>query len=413
MRKLTNVSKGRGIMVLGISTALIVSGCGSSSSKGSTPTTSGGEPGTAASSKGKPFVIGELFPLSGPLTAIGDQIAGTAEFEGQQINAHGGVKGRTLSFVRLDTKLDPATAVAQFTKAVTQDHVDAFIGPVTSSEAQAVIPLATRYKVPLVLVDATDNGFTQPPKQYVYRVGAYIAQDVSTGLAAMRSLGCTKPGLLYDDSTLGPAYKASLEQGLGATKLAIAKQFSSTAVQLNSEISAVQASKATCLFVASVADATLGTMVKEMDQIGYDVPVIGDADVANVSATAAAGTSALQKIKVYGTVLATPDTPNVKTAFASYTTAGKSVPGGPALPAYDAVGILAAAAGHETATGGAALAAALQDLTAAEYTAIESGTPGASPFGFSATRHDWFPVNAELLVRMTTAGGGETPANLP
>lgn len=112
--------------------------------------------------------IGGLFAVTGPAAFLGEPERNTAKMVVEEINKAGGVKGHKLELVVYDTSGDATKAVQLATKLIRDDHVAAIIGPSTTGESMAVIPVAEREKVPLISCSAGIK-ITEPVKKWVFK----------------------------------------------------------------------------------------------------------------------------------------------------------------------------------------------------------------------------------------------------
>ena len=115
-----------------------------------------------------PIKIGALFAVTGPAAFLGEPERNTAKMVVDEINKAGGVKGRKLELVTYDTAGDATKAVQLATKLIKDDKVVAIIGPSTTGETMAVIPVAEKYKVPLISCSAGSK-ITDPVKKWIFK----------------------------------------------------------------------------------------------------------------------------------------------------------------------------------------------------------------------------------------------------
>ena len=115
-----------------------------------------------------PLKIGALFAVTGPAAFLGEPERNSAKMVVDEINKAGGVKGRKLELVSYDTAGDATKAVQLATKLIKDDNVVAIIGPSTTGETMAVIPVAEKYKVPLISCSAGIK-ITDPVKKWVFK----------------------------------------------------------------------------------------------------------------------------------------------------------------------------------------------------------------------------------------------------
>jgi branched-chain amino acid transport system substrate-binding protein len=85
-----------------------------------------------------------------------------------EINKAGGVKGHKLELIVYDTAGDATKAVQLATKLIKNDKVVAIVGPSTSGESMAVIPVVEKEQIPLISCAASVK-ITEPVKKWVFK----------------------------------------------------------------------------------------------------------------------------------------------------------------------------------------------------------------------------------------------------
>ncbi len=91
----------------------------------------------------------------------GIAIPNAAQIAADEINAKGGVDGRTIEIVAYDDHNSAADAVRAFQRAVSQDHVNAVIATYTSEVALALEPWAGRLKIPTITPGAASDDISK------------------------------------------------------------------------------------------------------------------------------------------------------------------------------------------------------------------------------------------------------------
>ena len=119
----------------------------------------------------EPLRIGALFSVTGPASFLGEPERNTLEMLVKEANAKGGLKGRKLELVVYDTQGDATKAVQLATKLIKNDKVAVIVGPSTTGETMAVIPVAEKAKIPLISC-AAGVKITEPVKKYVFKTPA-------------------------------------------------------------------------------------------------------------------------------------------------------------------------------------------------------------------------------------------------
>lgn len=104
--------------------------------------------------------IGGMAPLTGALAIYGVTTTNGAELAVKEINANGGVLGKKIEYVMLDTKGDSTEAVMAYNKLV-DEKVAGIIGEVTSKPTLAVAEVAVQDNMPLITPTGTQVDITE------------------------------------------------------------------------------------------------------------------------------------------------------------------------------------------------------------------------------------------------------------
>lgn len=115
--------------------------------------------------------IGGLFAVTGPASFLGEPEKKTLELLVKEANAKGGINGVKLEAVIYDTAGDATKAVNLATKLIKDDKVSVIIGPSTTGESMAVIPVVEKAKIPLISC-AAGIKITDPVKHWVFKTPA-------------------------------------------------------------------------------------------------------------------------------------------------------------------------------------------------------------------------------------------------
>ena len=104
--------------------------------------------------------IGGMAPLTGALAIYGVTTTNGAELAVKEINANGGVLGKKIEYVMLDTKGDSTEAVMAYNKLV-DEKVAGIIEEVTSKPTLAVAEVAVQDNMPLITPTGTQVDITE------------------------------------------------------------------------------------------------------------------------------------------------------------------------------------------------------------------------------------------------------------
>ena len=115
--------------------------------------------------------IGGLFAVTGPASFLGEPEKKTLEMLVTEANARGGIGGMKVEAIIYDTQGDATKAVQLATKLIRNDKVSVIVGPSTTGESMAVIPVVEKEQIPLISC-AAGIKITEPVKRWVFKTPA-------------------------------------------------------------------------------------------------------------------------------------------------------------------------------------------------------------------------------------------------
>jgi urea transport system substrate-binding protein len=131
---------------------------------------------TSETHAGDPIKVGLVAELTGPLSFAGQANANVARMVIGDINAKGGLLGRSVELHIEDGATDDAVAAAAAEKLVEQDHVDVIFGGIYSSTRQAIKePAVTRGKTLYIYPEQYEGQEADP---LIFCTGPVPAQQV-------------------------------------------------------------------------------------------------------------------------------------------------------------------------------------------------------------------------------------------
>jgi branched-chain amino acid transport system substrate-binding protein len=118
-----------------------------------------------------PIRIGALFSVTGPASFLGEPEKKTLELLVRDLNSKGGVQGSKVELFVYDTQGDATKAVQLATRLIKNDKVVVIIGPSTTGETMAVMPVVEKERIPLISC-AAGIKITEPVKRWVFKTPA-------------------------------------------------------------------------------------------------------------------------------------------------------------------------------------------------------------------------------------------------
>jgi branched-chain amino acid transport system substrate-binding protein len=149
--------------------------------------------------------IGAILSISGPAAAMGVGYKGAFDLFPTEI------AGQKVEYIVRDDATDANTAFTIAQKMISEDHVDAFIGPSLTASDAAVAPLANQAKVPMIAMAPYEY---DPAKQpYTFNDAQPLSLMVSVVFKYMQKQGIKDIGYIGFSDGWG-------DQVLAATKVA-------------------------------------------------------------------------------------------------------------------------------------------------------------------------------------------------
>ena len=139
------------------------------------------QPLRAAESSG-PIRIGAVLPFSGGVELYGEQARLGLDLAARDINAAGGILGRPVEVIYADDKTRPESAAEAMRSLVEKDGVLAVVGPITSRNLNALVPLAESSKTQLLYATNYEGGKCS---RYLFSFGAVPNQELGQLLPYM------------------------------------------------------------------------------------------------------------------------------------------------------------------------------------------------------------------------------------
>lgn len=148
--------------------------------------------------------IGMLAPLTGSGARFGESQRNGVQLAMDEINAQGGIDGKTLELVLEDTKTEPPTAVTAFVRLAERRDIVALFGSAASLDVPAYLPRVDDAGIPHVLPVAVLPQITEKGSRWTFRNALndkIAAQKMARFLTDQ--LGAKKIAFLIEDSAFG------------------------------------------------------------------------------------------------------------------------------------------------------------------------------------------------------------------
>ncbi|MCL5777195.1 ABC transporter substrate-binding protein [Limibaculum sp. FT325] len=320
-----------------------------------------------------PIRIGLVAALSGQSAKSGEAITRGLSIAIDEINAAGGVLGRPLELVSRDDESNPGKGLLAARELVQRQGVVALIGGLDTPVSLAIVPFANDAKVPFIGPWAAGTPITRngAAENYIFRVSAVDAY-VGEALVeyAVDEYGAKKPGMILINNPWGESNEDALHHALETRGMATAgvEKFETNDVDVVPQLTRLKEAGADTLFmVANVAPSS--QVVKSLDRMGWDVPIVSHWGPAGGRFTELAGPSG-SRVHFIQTFVFTEDMSGrsaelmakLKAKYPEIKTIADVTPATGIANAYDAMHLLAVAIGNAGSTDGPAIRQALYGI---------------------------------------------------
>ena len=224
----------------------------------------------------EPIKIGQLSDMTSTFTPWGVQIRDGMALAAKEINEAGGVNGRMIEIVVMDSENDADIGVDRFERLV-EDDVVAVGGLVSSGVGASVAPVAEEMQVPLFLVKSGTEAALTADSRYTFRA-CLVAAPMTAGpiLQYAQEQGFTKVGAIVADYPWGHSQKSAIEN-----------TFEGSGIDIHIEVAPVPPSTDFTPFVRAMADFDAELIVSTGHPPGTSAIVALSADLHDVPVTGA------------------------------------------------------------------------------------------------------------------------------
>jgi branched-chain amino acid transport system substrate-binding protein len=224
-----------------------------------------------------PIKVGLVAALSGQSAKSGEALTRGLTMAINEVNASGGVLGRQLELVRRDDESNPSKGMLAARELVQREKVTVLFGGLDTPVSLAIVPLANQMKVPFMGIWAAGTKITEngAPDNYVFRVSA-VDELVDEALVKYGvDNGMKKPGMILINNPWGESNEAGFKRALEKRGLPNAgvERIQDSDLDVVPQLTRLKNAGAdTLLMVGNVGPSA--QVVKSLDRMGWDVPVV-------------------------------------------------------------------------------------------------------------------------------------------
>lgn len=271
---------------------------------------------TAAGAQDKGEIrIGGLLETSGFLAFLGKPGLEGALLAAKVVNAGGGINGRRLHFINLNTESNNTVAVTAARRLIEQDKVHALVGAMNSGSSYSIIGYVQRRQIPII-ANGASRGIVLPPakKQWFFLAPLTDVLVQTVMLKYLKTKGIARIAFMNVDTGFGNSGKKAIV-GLAKTygiKLVAMESYGNKDKDMTPQLTRIRGTNAQATVIWGTGGG-LAIAVKNFRQLGIKTPVFvshagNDFNFVRLAGAAANGVL-LPSSKLYVTSTLAPDDP--------------------------------------------------------------------------------------------------------
>ncbi|MFT5151389.1 MAG: branched-chain amino acid transport system substrate-binding protein [Planctomycetota bacterium] len=183
----------------------------------------GGEPtGPTPGVTEHEILLGNSSALSGHASFLGTQYTRGGMAYIREINASGGIHGRTIRLLSYDDQYDPAKTLANTERLISEDDVFMLFGYVGTPTSVTLLPIIHETKIPALGFLTGAEALRTPFQPNIFHIRAsYFAEAEGAISYFVDTLGFKKIAVMYQDDAFGLAVLQGVQLALGRRNLEV------------------------------------------------------------------------------------------------------------------------------------------------------------------------------------------------
>ena len=225
-----------------------------------------------------PHRIGVMESVTGPGETYGNMAVRAKQMAADEINAAGGIDGRTLEFIVEDSKCSAQDAITAYQKLTNVDEMKIILGTSCSGAMLGVAPLAEEDGVVSCSPGwpATPTSPTQATTYFVPK-SAISRWEPTRATHSGRTASATLATITEETDYAEGVRRTSVEQfEKNGGQVVAAERYSSDITDFRSQLTKLIAASPDALHIAPQSEFAAGTIVKQARDLGYQGPIYGE-----------------------------------------------------------------------------------------------------------------------------------------
>jgi branched-chain amino acid transport system substrate-binding protein len=221
------------------------------------------------------ITIGCSGALTGPLAGFGQELKIGVDAAMAQINAKGGIHGRTLQLQMADDGYVPARSVDNVKKMIGESSIFALMSCIGTPNNAAILPLIEENNLPYI-APLTGASSLRKASKNVFHVRASYSDETQRLVAKLVNMGIKDLAIVYLDNGFGKEVLADAQKALAASGIkAVAEVALATdGKNLQTVVEQTLAARPAAVFLATAGAASTG-LVMGLKKVSPMLPIAG------------------------------------------------------------------------------------------------------------------------------------------
>jgi branched-chain amino acid transport system substrate-binding protein len=229
------------------------------------------------------FRMGGIMSITGGGASIGRSATNAWKLAVEVINASGGILGKKVELVLADTQTDPTHGVSEMRRLISNEKIQALVGPATSQETIPIVAVATEAKL-IQVSTAASSLLTPEVGPFHFSTSVTAANQMIPNIDfALGKLGAKKIAIISDNGGMSKAGVGELVaylKGKGVAPVAI-QEFAFRTEDMTPQLFSLRNAGADAVLLIGSLGDDMRKMLENRLDIGWDVPVLANQTMTN------------------------------------------------------------------------------------------------------------------------------------
>jgi ABC-type branched-subunit amino acid transport system substrate-binding protein len=257
--------------------SLLLVGCG------------GGNDSSSADHSSQPIKLGFFSSFTGIYNQNGYNGLAGVKLAVAEINASGGILGRQVVVVEGDDQSSPTAAIDEIRRLVQIEKIDALIGPISSQITLATIPFLNEAKIPSISVSGSSALTPAVGPYHFSMLPSADSQAEAIVNYIANSLKASSAAIIYDDGAQATSTVNALINELAKRNIRLtgSEKYVISSTNMTPQLTALRNANPEALIALTGTSFDSGYILKNRQDMNWDIPVVGNITVAAGAANAA------------------------------------------------------------------------------------------------------------------------------